>query len=133
MPRWDRQGRVAPQSGQVFCDNDSYTPCFDLDQHTLKAGAVIVRARIAIINKEHRVREVVLFSVVQKDILLVLDRKAFAESLVLLRQSAVKWADSYINRLVSNGHKVAICEQMEDPKQAKGIVKREVIPIIEKQ
>ena len=36
-------------------------------------------------------------------------------------------ADSYINRLVSNGHKVAICEQMEDPKQAKGIVKREVI------
>ena len=26
-----RQGRVAPQSGQVFCDNDSYTPCFDLD------------------------------------------------------------------------------------------------------
>ena len=32
-----RQGRVAPQSGQVFRDNDSYTPCFDLDQHTLKA------------------------------------------------------------------------------------------------
>ena len=26
--------RVAPQSGQVFRDNDSYTPCFDLDQHT---------------------------------------------------------------------------------------------------
>ena len=31
------------------------------------------------------------------------------------------------NRLVSNGHKVAICEQVEDPKLAKGIVKREVI------
>ncbi len=34
-------------------------------------------------------------------------------------------AETYINRLVSNGHKVAICEQMEDPKQAKGIVKKE--------
>lgn len=39
-------------------------------------------------------------------------------------------ADSYINRLVSNGHKVAICEQMEDPKLAKGIVKREVIRVV---
>lgn len=39
-------------------------------------------------------------------------------------------ADSYINRLVSNGHKVAICEQMEDPKQVKGIVKREVIRVV---
>ena len=36
-------------------------------------------------------------------------------------------AETYINRLVSAGYKVAICEQMEDPKQAKGIVKREVI------
>lgn len=32
-------------------------------------------------------------------------------------------AETYINRLVSAGYKVAICEQMEDPKQAKGIVK----------
>ncbi len=39
-------------------------------------------------------------------------------------------AESYINRLVANGHKVAICEQMEDPKQAKGIVKREVIKVV---
>ena len=35
-------------------------------------------------------------------------------------------AESYIIRLVKNGHKVAICEQMEDPAQAKGIVKREI-------
>ncbi|MBR0399561.1 MAG: DNA mismatch repair protein MutS, partial [Mogibacterium sp.] len=34
--------------------------------------------------------------------------------------------DSYIVRLVKNGHKVAICEQMEDPAAAKGIVKREI-------
>ena len=88
-----RQGRVAPQSGQVFRDNDSYTPCFDLDQHTLKAGAVIVRAGVAIIHKEHWVREVVLFGVFQKDSLLVLNGQAFAEPCVLLRQSAVKCGD----------------------------------------
>lgn len=39
-------------------------------------------------------------------------------------------ADVYINRLIANGHKVAICEQVEDPKQAKGLVKREVIRIV---
>ena len=39
-------------------------------------------------------------------------------------------AETYINSLVANGHKVAICEQMEDPKQAKGIVKREVIKVV---
>ena len=37
--------------------------------------------------------------------------------------------DNYLNRLVANGHKVAICEQVEDPKLAKGLVKREVIRI----
>ena len=35
-------------------------------------------------------------------------------------------ADTYINRLVTKGYKVAICEQVEDPKLAKGMVKREV-------
>lgn len=39
-------------------------------------------------------------------------------------------AETYINRLVAGGHKVAICEQMEDPKQAKGIVRREVIRVV---
>lgn len=39
-------------------------------------------------------------------------------------------ADSYIARLVSKGYKVAICEQTEDPKTAKGIVKRDVIRVI---
>ena len=38
--------------------------------------------------------------------------------------------DSYLNRLVSKGYKVAICEQVEDPKTAKGIVKREVIRVV---
>ena len=39
-------------------------------------------------------------------------------------------ADNYINRLVEKGYKVAICEQVEDPKLAKGIVKREVIRVV---
>lgn len=39
-------------------------------------------------------------------------------------------AESYLDRLVKNGHKVAICEQVEDPKMAKGLVKREVIRIV---
>jgi len=38
--------------------------------------------------------------------------------------------DGYLNRLVSKGYKVAICEQVEDPKTAKGIVKREVIRVV---
>ncbi|MDD5946150.1 MAG: DNA mismatch repair protein MutS [Clostridia bacterium] len=39
-------------------------------------------------------------------------------------------ADGYIDKLVKNGYKVAICEQVEDPKAAKGIVKRDVIRIV---
>ena len=39
-------------------------------------------------------------------------------------------AESYIAKLVEKGYKVAICEQTEDPAQAKGIVKREVIQVV---
>jgi len=38
--------------------------------------------------------------------------------------------ETYLNRLVQKGFKVAIAEQMEDPKQAKGLVKREVIRVV---
>ncbi len=38
--------------------------------------------------------------------------------------------DGYLTKLVSKGYKVAICEQVEDPKQAKGLVKREVTRIV---
>ena len=38
--------------------------------------------------------------------------------------------DSYLTRLVANGHKVAICEQIEDPKTARGMVKRAVIRVV---
>ena len=39
-------------------------------------------------------------------------------------------AELYIYRLIQKGYKVAICEQMEDPKKAKGLVKRDVIRVI---
>lgn len=38
--------------------------------------------------------------------------------------------EGYLNRLVQKGYKVAICEQVEDPKLAKGIVRREVVRIV---
>ena len=38
--------------------------------------------------------------------------------------------EGYLQKLVSKGYKVAICEQMEDPKQAQGLVKREVTRIV---
>ena len=36
----------------------------------------------------------------------------------------------YVEKLIALGHKVAICEQMEDPAQAKGLVERDIIRII---
>ena len=39
-------------------------------------------------------------------------------------------AETYVARLISKGYKVAICEQLEDPKTAKGIVKRDVIRVV---
>ena len=38
--------------------------------------------------------------------------------------------DNYLPRLVNKGYKVAICEQVEDPKEAKGLVKREVVRVV---
>ncbi|MCB5714058.1 DNA mismatch repair protein MutS [Lactonifactor longoviformis] len=39
-------------------------------------------------------------------------------------------AETYINRLIEKGYKAAICEQVEDPRQAKGMVKREVVRVV---
>ncbi|WKY49106.1 DNA mismatch repair protein MutS [Eubacteriaceae bacterium ES3] len=39
-------------------------------------------------------------------------------------------ANNYITRLVEKGYKVAICEQVEDPKEAKGIVRREIVRVL---
>jgi DNA mismatch repair protein MutS len=42
----------------------------------------------------------------------------------------VKAAAEYLRRLVERGHRVAICEQVEDPKHAKGVVRREVVEVV---
>src|SRR3989441_5681756 len=42
----------------------------------------------------------------------------------------VKAATEYLRRLIALGHRVAICEQVEDPKLAKGLVRREVIETV---
>ena len=39
-------------------------------------------------------------------------------------------ADTYVNKLVEKGYKVAICEQVGDPKTTKGLVKREVVRVV---
>src|SRR5256884_5686585 len=42
----------------------------------------------------------------------------------------VKAAAEYLRRLIGKGHRVAICEQVEDPKLAKGLVRREVVETV---
>jgi DNA mismatch repair protein MutS len=39
-------------------------------------------------------------------------------------------AEAYISKLIKAGHRVAVCEQVEDPKEAKGIVRREVVRVV---
>ena len=41
-------------------------------------------------------------------------------------------ADIYINKLIDKGYKIAICEQLENPKDCKGVVKRDVVQIVSK-
>ncbi len=58
------------------------------------------------------------------------DRSKSAEERVPMCGVPYHSCESYIARLVSRGYKVAICEQMEDPALAKGLVKREIIRVI---
>jgi DNA mismatch repair protein MutS len=63
------------------------------------------------------------------DLTLTSRNKNDAESVPLCGIPVVA-AQNYISRLLSLGHKVAICEQLEDPKLAKGIVKRDVVKVL---
>ena len=47
-----------------------------------------------------------------------------------MRRALTMPQKAYLNRLVAKGYKVAICEQVEDPKLAKGMVKREVVRVV---
>jgi DNA mismatch repair protein MutS len=53
-----------------------------------------------------------------------------AAAFVPLAGVPVKAAGEYLRRLVERGHRVAICEQVEDPKHAKGLVRREVVEVV---
>ncbi|WP_248925551.1 DNA mismatch repair protein MutS [Paenibacillus hamazuiensis] len=57
-------------------------------------------------------------------------REAGAEERVPMCGVPYHSAESYIARLVEKGYKVAICEQVEDPAEAKGVVRREVVRIV---
>jgi len=57
-------------------------------------------------------------------------RDAGAEGRVPMCGVPYHSADAYISRLVQKGYKVAICEQVEDPALAKGVVKREIVRIV---
>lgn len=63
------------------------------------------------------------------DLTLTSRNKSDAEAVPLCGIPVVA-AQNYISRLLSLGHKVAICEQLEDPKLAKGIVKRDVVRVL---
>ncbi len=58
------------------------------------------------------------------------DRTASEEERVPMCGVPYHSSDAYIARLIAKGYKVAICEQTEDPKAAKGLVKREVIRVV---
>ncbi len=57
-------------------------------------------------------------------------RNSGAASDVPLAGVPVKAAEEYLRRLIERGHRVAICEQIEDPKQAKGVVRRAVVETV---
>ena len=59
-------------------------------------------------------------------------RRSIRLSLIHISMCGVPYhsAESYIARLVARGYKVAICEQMEDPALAKGLVKRDITRIV---
>ena len=47
-----------------------------------------------------------------------------------MRRALSTAVESYLDRLIEKGYKVAICEQMEDPALAKGLVQRDVIRVV---
>ena len=57
-------------------------------------------------------------------------REAGAEERVPMCGVPHHSAENYINRLIERGYKVAVCEQVEDPASAKGVVRREVVRLL---
>jgi len=69
--------------------------------------------------------------VISKELGIALTKRAHGKSAdVPLAGFPYHALDNYLYKLVQTGHRVAICEQVEDPKLAKGVVKREVIEVV---
>ena len=61
---------------------------------------------------------------------ITLTSRSKGESAIPMAGVPVRAVDGYIKRLVEQGYKVAVCEQMEDPREAVGVVKRQVVRVI---
>ncbi|MBM3974529.1 MAG: DNA mismatch repair protein MutS [Planctomycetes bacterium] len=61
---------------------------------------------------------------------LTLTSRSKGESAIPMAGVPVRAVDGYLQRLVAAGHKVAICEQLQDPKDAKGVVERAVVRVL---
>jgi hypothetical protein len=61
---------------------------------------------------------------------ITLTSRSKGESAIPMAGVPVRAVDGYLRRLVQMGHKVAICEQMQDPREAKGVVERAVVRVV---
>src|SRR5262245_61813476 len=61
---------------------------------------------------------------------LTLTSRSKGEGAIPMAGVPVRAIDTYLRRLVQMGHKVAICEQLQDPKDAKGVVERAVVRVV---
>ena len=79
------QCRVSAKSGKVFAENSGNPTGLHFRQHTLKAGAVIIRTTVTVIHKEYRIGKVVFLGILQENGFLIFDGQGLTKSLVLLR------------------------------------------------
>lgn len=68
--------------------------------------------------------------VASRELGIALTARSKGEDAIPMAGVPVRAADGYLMKLVGKGHKVAICEQMEDPKLAKGIVERAIVRVV---
>ena len=68
--------------------------------------------------------------IASRDLGLTLTSRSKGENAIPMAGVPVRALDGYLKRLVQKGHRVAICEQMQDPSEAKGVVERQVIRVV---
>ncbi len=69
-------------------------------------------------------------TIAARELGIALTSRSKGEDAIAMAGVPVRAADSYLLRLVNKGFRVAICEQMEDPRQAKGIVDRQLVRVV---